>query len=59
MGEITIRQPQLLRRGDVAPPASQDGHSRRRVAELRSGSHSNAWGTGLSREPKKKKLQMG
>jgi len=34
----------LLRRGDVVPPAGRDGHSRYRVAELRAGSHSDAWG---------------
>src|SRR5271157_3073428 len=33
----------LLRRGVVVPPASQDGHSRYRVAELRAGSQSYAW----------------
>src|ERR1017187_3359632 len=37
----------LLRRGDVAPPASQDSHSNCRVAELRAGSHSSPWGTRL------------
>jgi hypothetical protein len=38
----------LLRRGDVVPTASQDGHSRCRVAELRARSDSDAWGTQLS-----------
>src|SRR5271170_6040867 len=33
-----------LRRGDVAPPASPDGHLRCRVAELRAGSETDAWG---------------
>jgi len=49
----------LLRRGDVAPPASQDGHSRCRVAELRARSHSDAWGTQLSSEPRERKTSDG
>ena len=38
----------LPRRRDIAPPASQDGHSRCRVVELRAGSYSDAWGMPLS-----------
>ena len=49
----------LVRRPDVVPTASQAGHSRCTVAELRAGSHSNAWGTQLSGKPKERKLQMG
>src|ERR1700674_2391750 len=49
----------LLRPWDAVPPASPDGRSRCRVAELRAESKSKAWGTQLSRKPKKKELQEG
>jgi hypothetical protein len=41
----------LRRLGDVGPPASQDGHSRFVVAELRAGSRSDAWVHCLDESP--------
>ena len=38
----------VMRREDVALPACQGDHSRCKVAELRAGPHSNAWGGRLS-----------
>src|ERR1019366_8502801 len=49
-----------LRRGGAAPPASQDGHSRCTVAELRARSHSSPSDVRLSETPRRsEELQMG